>query len=85
MFTRENLEKRSNTELEQLVQDLKAQYEQRISKNRRIQQILSNKLQSIEESISNLRTENEKVKSKLIAMGYPENMFKRDFDHTFLV
>ncbi|MHA2061711.1 MAG: hypothetical protein ACW963_05395, partial [Candidatus Sifarchaeia archaeon] len=39
-----------------------------------------NKRQSIEESISNLRTENEKVKSKLIAMGYPENMFKRDFD-----
>ena len=78
MLTRENLSQLSEEELERLYQEKKAEYEQKIAKNRRIRGILSRKVNEKQNSADNLKKEiNDLLQS------HPElSVVKQDFDDT---
>ena len=57
MSTRDNLSQLSEEELEQLYQEKKADYEQKMSKNRRIRGILSRKINEKQKAVDDLKKE----------------------------
>ena len=57
MSTRDNLSQLSEEELEKLYQEKKAEYDQKMSKNRRIRGILLRKINEKQESVNNLKKE----------------------------
>lgn len=78
MSTRDNLSQLSEEELEKLYQEKKAEYDQKLSKNRRIRGILSRKINEKQESVNNLKKE---IKNFLAS--HPElAVAKQDFDYS---
>ena len=76
MLTREQLEKMSEEELETLYQEKKADFEQKVSKNRRIRGILSRKINEKQKAVDDLKKEVD----DFIA-SHPElSVVKQDFD-----
>ena len=77
MQTRESLEQLSEERLQDVYEEKKAEYDQRLDKNQRISEILENKLLGKEKTISELRTEID-----LLRVKHPKIkvVAKRDFD-----
>ncbi|UCG01149.1 MAG: hypothetical protein JSW11_16215 [Candidatus Heimdallarchaeota archaeon] len=78
MSTRDKLSQLSDDELEKIYQEKKAEYDQKILKNRRIRGILSRKINEKQKSVENLRKEADDFLT-----SHPElSVAKQDFDDT---
>ncbi|MFX0013950.1 MAG: hypothetical protein ACFFB2_12805 [Promethearchaeota archaeon] len=76
MQTRENLSQLSENELEKLYQEKKEEFDQRLTKNRRIRGILSRKIDEKQKIVTSLNNEIEDFFA-----SHPElNVVKQDFD-----
>jgi hypothetical protein len=64
LLTRENLEQLSEEEIETIYQENQADYEQRIKKNKRIQDLLSKKVDEREKSIRKLNVKISRLLEK---------------------
>ncbi len=76
MYSKENLEKRSDSELETICKEIKTNYEKRINKNQRIQDLLSRKQSKLEKNIRNLQSKIDQLR----AQNPNVEVVKRDFD-----
>ncbi|MFX0124409.1 MAG: hypothetical protein ACFFAE_12275 [Candidatus Hodarchaeota archaeon] len=78
MLTRDNLSQLSEEELEKLYREKKAEYDQKISKNRRIRGILSRKISEKQKNVDDLKKEIDNI-----LLSHPELLVvKQDFDDT---
>lgn len=80
MYTRENLEQQSDSELEKICQEKKADYEQRVNKNKKIQEILSRKQDKIEASIRELQAKIDLLRAKNPSVNVVKGEFGDDRD-----
>jgi hypothetical protein len=76
LLNRENLEQHSDSELEIIYQENQADYEQRIKKNKRIQDLLSKKQDKLEERVRKLQAKIDLLRAKNPTV----EVVKRDFD-----
>ena len=76
MYTRENLEQHSDSELETIRQEKKADYEQRINKNKKIQDLLTQKQEKYETNVRELQAKLDLLRAKNPTVKF----VKRDFD-----
>ena len=78
MLSKEELEKLSDQELEKLYQDKKAEFDKKLSKNRRIRAMLSRNVDKKQKIVNNLKKE---INDLLVS--HPElSVAKQEFDDT---
>lgn len=80
MLTREKLSQLSEEELEKLYQEKKAEYDQKMSKNRRIRGMMSRKVDEKQKTVTKIQKENNEIFA-----AHPELSFvKENFYHSYL-